>query len=110
VKLLNGCNSVRDKKTSENVCMEYGLPFGFDGPMHPLGMHAGRYISNSCDPVHYMHTLSFERELSAFASHCLFRNYRILIAIKLDVRDTYLDHLSLSLKKLWTIHLSLIVA
>ena len=51
--------------------MRYGLPYNFDGPMHPLGMHAGQYISNSCDPVHYLHTSTFERELSAFASHCL---------------------------------------
>jgi len=39
--------------------------------MQPLGMHAGHYKAISCNPVHYLHTSKFEKELSAFASLCL---------------------------------------
>jgi len=38
VALLQGKNSVHDKKTSSEVCAKFGLPYGFDGPMHAMGI------------------------------------------------------------------------
>jgi len=43
VASLHGKNSVRDKPTPDSVCAMIGLPFGFDGPMHPLGLHVDNY-------------------------------------------------------------------
>jgi len=43
VALLQGKNSVRDKKTSSKLCAEFGLPNGFDGPMHAMGVHVDLY-------------------------------------------------------------------
>ncbi len=68
---LCGRNSVRDKTTSINICSNFGLPHGFDGPMHPFGMHVDVFKPNCSDPVHYSHTEEFCAEITAFASLCL---------------------------------------
>jgi len=36
-------HSVCDKMTEETVCREHGLPYGFDGPMYPFGVHVHKY-------------------------------------------------------------------
>jgi len=69
--MLCGCNSVRDKKTSINICSKFGLPRGFDGPMHPFGMHVDAYKPNCSKPVHYSRTEEFHDEITAFATLCL---------------------------------------
>jgi len=43
VALLHGYNSVCNKMTEETVCREHGLPYGFDGPMYPFGLHVHKY-------------------------------------------------------------------
>jgi len=68
---LHGYNSVHDKMTSKDVCKENGLPYGFDGPMYPFGIHVDTYDPKKCDPVHYGSTSSMTREISEFASACL---------------------------------------
>jgi len=56
VKLLHGNNCVRDKMTPSDFCAEFGLPFGFDGPMHAFGTHIDLYTSKRSDPIHYKGT------------------------------------------------------
>ncbi len=48
-----GKNSVCDKMTSCEICAKYNLPYGFDGPMFPLGLHIDSYNPRRQDPVHY---------------------------------------------------------
>jgi len=43
--------------TARNVWKKFGLPHGFDGPMHPFGMHTDTYNGNHYHPVHYGGTL-----------------------------------------------------
>ncbi len=45
IKCLHGYNSVWDKRTKKSLCSKFQLPFGFDGPMYPLGMHVDSYKS-----------------------------------------------------------------
>jgi len=65
------CNSVRDQKTSVNICSNFGLPHGFDGPMYPFGMHIDAYKPNCLEPVNYSSTEEFSAEITAFATLCL---------------------------------------
>ena len=53
IAALQGKNSVRDKKISSKLCATFGLPEGFDGPMHAMGVHVDLYDGSKCDPVHY---------------------------------------------------------
>jgi len=66
-----GKNSVHDKMTSSEICAKFGLPYGFDGPMHALGIHANSYNPKSCDLVHYGGTESMICEIEDFATHCI---------------------------------------
>jgi len=38
IAALRGKNSVRDKKISSKVSATFGLPEGFDDPMHAMGV------------------------------------------------------------------------
>ena len=69
--LLCGHSSVHDKKTKKSVSMHFGLPYGFDGPMHPFGLHVDLYNATNSDPVHYANTKSMQTEISEFANACL---------------------------------------
>jgi len=71
VASLRGKNSVRDKPISDSVCIKIGLPSGFDGPMHPLGIHIDRYNRNQADPVHYGGTKDMITEITDFANLCI---------------------------------------
>ncbi len=57
--------------TSAEVCRQNGLPHGFDGPMHPFGMHIDTYNGKCCDLFHYKGTDVFHTEIKAFADVCL---------------------------------------
>jgi len=71
VASLHGKNSVHDKPTPNSVCATIGLPFGFDGPMHPLGLHVDNYNPKQGDPVHYGGTQDMIAEITDFATHCI---------------------------------------
>jgi len=68
IKLLCGYNSVQDKMTKESVCSEFQLPFGFNGPMYPFGMHVDSYNPKNMDPVHYINTIDMLAEISEFSN------------------------------------------
>ena len=68
---LRGKNSVCDKPISDSVCIKIGLPSGFDGPMHPLGIHVDHYNPNQADPVHYGGTKDMTAENTDFATLCI---------------------------------------
>jgi len=68
---LKGKNSVRDKPTSSSKCSRFGLPLGFDGPMHALGMHVDLFNHNRLDPVHYGGTQGMVSEINDFAKSIL---------------------------------------
>jgi len=53
--------------TSADICKEHGLPYKFDGPMHPFGMHVDTYNGRRCDPFHYKGTEEFRAEIKALA-------------------------------------------
>jgi len=71
IKCLNGYNSVRDKRTKKSLCKKFQLPFGFDGPMYPLGMHVDSYNPKKTEPVHYANSITLQEELSEFTKICL---------------------------------------
>jgi len=71
VKLLHGNNCVRDKKTPSEFGAKFGLPFGFDGPMHAFGMHVDFYSSKCSDPIHYKGTQQLQLEITEFAQLCI---------------------------------------
>jgi len=71
VKSLHGNNCVRDKQTPSDFCVEIGLPFGFDGPMHAFGTHIDLYTSKRADPIHYKGTQQLLSEITEFAQYCL---------------------------------------
>ena len=64
---LQGKSSVRDKPTSYSICSRFGLPLGFDGPMHALGMHVDLFNRNRLDPIHYCGTQGMVSEINDFA-------------------------------------------
>jgi len=49
----------------------FGLPHGFDGPMHLFGMHVDVFKPNCLYPVHYSGTEELRSEIMAFATLCL---------------------------------------
>jgi len=55
--------------TSAEVCLQNG--HGFDGPMHPFGMHVDTYNGKCCDPFCYKGTDVFCDEIKAFVNVCL---------------------------------------
>jgi len=57
--------------TPFTICSKFGLPFGFDGPMHAFGMHVNLYSPNCSDLVHYRGTQGLLSEINKFAHHCL---------------------------------------
>ena len=63
-------NSVKDKTTLSDVCAKFGMPHGFDGPMHALGMHVDSYNPKHCDPVQYGGTQDMILEPAVFPNHC----------------------------------------
>jgi len=71
VKSLQGNNCVRDGKTPFEICSKFGLPFGFDGPMHAFGMNVDLYSSKHLEPVLYRETQGLMSEINKFAHHCL---------------------------------------
>ena len=53
------------------VFAKIGLPSGFDGPMHPLGIHVDRYNPNQANPVHYGGTKDMIAEITDFSTLCI---------------------------------------
>jgi len=73
VASLHGKNSVCDKMISSFVCAKIGLSYGFDDPVHAMGIHVDSYNPRSCDPVHYGGTqemISEMKHLLLIAYHC----------------------------------------
>jgi len=71
IAALQGKNSVRDKKISSKLCATFGLPEGFDGPIHAMGVHVDLYDGSKFDPVHYGGTETMIDEFTNFAMHCI---------------------------------------
>ena len=60
-----------DEKTPFEICSKFGLPFGFNGPMHAFRMHVDLYSSKCLEPVLYRGTQGLMSEINKFACHCL---------------------------------------